>query len=490
MNFNRPFSPKFLKKFDYKLLLAQPETWSTRTHWVWYYGWMFCFLLGSICFIYPNDARGNSGVLYWIFFVSIISILSLIFWLKYLLRFNVFKRFGNISGINRLKVFGLYFASVAMIIFFTYIPPIIETIKANLTYKDEEVITDINNFNKLVNQLEYDSTSHIWEKDTIKVIQESIGNIDKQTENTYRCRIVDSAEFKARLAGGDTIIQLFKNVYEIYSCPSYIKLNIYNTDDSKAKIKILDKILLYNTIIKNFKKTNETQARIDIDGLIKKYYFAQTEKYDYASYEDISDTSYSTRLKKRYQIRMLERSLKNICDKKFRFSTSNLDWECRIIFYISLIITLLLFAFRHSTTKTFFLSILTSVILSILTGLITAFFKGTELSFFELLIFYIIAFAVISLFVFKNKIRNAVVGISINLFVIFITFLPIIILALYDSNLKRQSYVTNNNLNKKVYESLSNYYPFTEILGVIILIILLPTLIHNLYKKWYALPQE
>jgi len=505
MNWNRPFAPDFLKKFDHNLLLKNPETWSARTHWVWYYGSLFCLLLAGICFSYSNDARSNSGVIYWTFFVSVISILALVFWLIYLLRFNVFKRFGHITGLNRLKVFGLYFASVAMIVFFTYIPAIVETVRANAKYKDEEIVKDINNFNKLVTQLEYDSVDHQWRMDTFIVREEEYGMSDKDKRilelneairTGFSISRIDSSQFYENIKKGDTIIKIGKAEYEMYSCPNYIKLAVLNADDY-TKLKLLDKIGIYKSTIRDFKRPNETQVRQEIEALMQKYYYKEKDKYDrysyYDAYPNSQDTTYEFRVKKRYQIDIVESSLRNIVERKYRFCGNDLGWEIRVLFYISLFFSLLVFVFRHSTTKTFFLSLLTAIILSILTGLMIAFSNGSEKASMTWLITYTLIFFGVSFTAFSAKKRNVFTGICINLFVLNIAFLPLTIIGLYNKIIWEKYYVIermSNYVRHPLYDKYTLPFIYGEILGIVLLLILLPTLIHKFYRKWFALPQE
>ncbi len=505
MNWNRPLAPNFLKKFDHNLLLKNPETWSARTHWVWYYGSLFCLLLAGICFVYPNDARSNSGVIYWIFFVSIISILALVFWLIYLLRFNVFKRFGNITGLNRLKVFGLYFASVAMIVFFTYIPAIVETIRANAKYKDEEIVKDINNFNKLVTQLEYDSVDHQWRMDTFIVREEEYGMSDKDKQiielteanrkGGFSISRIDSSQFNENIKKGDTIIRLGKAEYEMYSCPNYIKLAVLNADDY-TKLKLLDKIGIYRTVVKDFKRPDPKKAREEIDALMQKYYYKEKDRYsryEYDTYSNSQDTTYEFRVKKRYQIDIVESSLRNIVERKYRFCGNDVEWQFRVLFYISLCFSLLVFAFRHSTTKTFFLSLLTAVILSILTGLLIAFSNGSEKASMTWLITYTLIFFGVSFTAFTSKTRSIFTGICVNLFVLNIPFLPITIVGLYNKIIWDKYYELermSNYVKHPLYDKYTLPLVYGEMFGIVLLLILLPTLIHKFYRKWFALPQE
>src|SRR5215471_13709932 len=109
MKFNRPLTPRFLKRWDENLLLNRPDTWSSRVHLVVYYCLLFMLVLTGICFIIANDPRDDSNVYIWVVFVSLICFVGFIVWLIYLLRFNVFKRFGNLAPSNGLKTFILYF---------------------------------------------------------------------------------------------------------------------------------------------------------------------------------------------------------------------------------------------------------------------------------------------------------------------------------------------------------------------------------------------
>lgn len=500
MKWNRPFAPGFLKKFDHKLLLQNPEIWSTRTHWVWYYGILFCSILAGICFLYPDDIRSNSGLIYWIFFVSVVSILGLVFWLIYLLRFNVFKRYGNITGLNRLKVYGLCFASIAMIVFFTYVPAIVESAKANAKYQDAEIANDINHYNKLLNQLEYDSIDHTWGLDTIVVVKDEnepvAGYINEKLhkQENIHVRRLDSSAYYGRLAMGDTVKLLFDSVYQIYTCPQYQKLHIYRGDEN-LKDKILDNAGIYKTVIRDFRRPDITQATMEMRGLVKKYYF-ENNRYGYYSSADAvssNDTTYEHRLENRYHTDNLRASLENIVEKKFRFSKYNLEWEWRVIFYVSLCITLLVFTFRHSTTKTFFLSLLMSIILTILTGLMIAFTNGGEIAFFGWLVFYTIAFGGASFSVFFQNKRNLVTGICINIFVWLITYLPLNIIVIKNSLVREQysqDQILHPNLPPLDYDKLELHLKMAEPAGIVLLFILLPTLIHKLYRKWYALPEE
>ena len=107
MDMKRPLMPGFLKKAEQRLLLTKPGLWSTRIHLVLYYGILFMAVLAVVCFLDPMDIRRNSLAPVWIGYTSIISIIAMVAWLIYLLRFNVFKKYGVIHPLYSLVTFAV-----------------------------------------------------------------------------------------------------------------------------------------------------------------------------------------------------------------------------------------------------------------------------------------------------------------------------------------------------------------------------------------------
>ena len=173
----------------------------------------------------------------------------------------------------------------------------------------------------------------------------------------------------------------------------------------------------------------------------------------------------------------------NILERKHRWKPSNLEIFLRMLYYPALIITLLFFAFRHSTTKTFFLSLLAAVVLSILTALFMAFSYRSEAAFFGWVIFYFFLFLVISLSVWRNKTRNVVTGISINLFLFLIPLIPLCIVSYYYTTLDYPYY-------EGFYENKERHLFLAEIGGLVLLLVLIPTYIQAAYRRWYSSPEE
>src|ERR1700712_252087 len=147
MKNKRPLAPGFINRLDEYLLKNKPDTWSARTHLVVYYGLLFIVVLTILCFIVPDDPRKSSNVYVWGFLTGVLSFIGFIVWLIYLLRFNVFKRFGIVSAGDKLKTFILYFVSVGIMVGAVYVPTFVEKVRATAAYPDKEIVQDINNMN-------------------------------------------------------------------------------------------------------------------------------------------------------------------------------------------------------------------------------------------------------------------------------------------------------------------------------------------------------
>jgi hypothetical protein len=187
-------------------------------------------------------------------------------------------------------------------------------------------------------------------------------------------------------------------------------------------------------------------------------------------------------------IRSIEEGLENISFRKYFWSGEAIEVFFRIWFYTVLGLSLLIFVFRHSTTKVFFLSLFVSVLLMMISGLLGAFLSLEEIGIYTLIFLYILMFFISTFSIFKSTSKSIIQGIALNLFTLVIGFLPLIIVFYY------------NEIISSRYGDSPDYYSYyaefevriqvAEVLGILLLIILIPTLIYKAYRKWYALPDE
>lgn len=501
MNINRPLVPRFLKKAEQKLLLNKPGIWSTRTHLVLYYGILFLLFLAGLCFIEPNDVRDYSTTPYWIGFVSIVSVIALVVWLFYLLRFNVFKKYGNIHPLHLLVTFLLYFVSTGVIVLFTYVHPVVESVRANMAYGDEEIVQDINAMNIKICQLEYGFLQAPWSYDTV-ALSKDIKPL--ATSNDYTEAAVDgpaatvqstaevpyfkldSSAFNYRIANADSTVKLNDTVYLVYATPTLSFVSFYNADDY-TRGQVLNSFELFNKVFGR-QPTPVERERIskELGILLEKYHYPADGSYSGGIEPDNDDTPFEL-VRKKYWLGKIENSISHIIEKKYRWSDRHFSDFIRLFYYFTLGITLLIFIFRHSTVRTFFLTLLTGVLLTIITALVLSFSHFEEITFFIWLIAYTVLFFAGSLVTWSNKKRKAVTGILINLFVLIVTAFPVLFVGCY-YNWKREQY--SNRLMSEDLSYIQAYFFYAEIGGILLFLLLLATYIGKVYRRWYSLPED
>jgi hypothetical protein len=492
MNSKRPLAPPFINRLDRYLLKHKPEIWSARTHLVLYYGFLFIAVLAAVAFIVPDDPRRASPSVYWVGFVSLISFIALIGWLIYLLRFNVFKRFGLTSPANRLITFLLYFLSIGTFVLFCYVEPYVETIRANAAYTAEEIVADINKTNLGICRLEYDSLNHIWSADTVLVVDKAPAVAGRNTDYTTTADTVvlvprspritiDRETLNIRLTTEDSIQQLNDSVYVFFNCPTYALLQPYRLGSAGA-ITALTSADIYRQVIKNHTPPNNKREILrELAAIRSKYHWRTDYPVYYVDHSNVEE-----RIRNRYGLLHTANSIDNILERKYRWSSAYLPFFFRLFIYTTLVLTLLLFAFRHTTAKTFFLSILTGIILTILTSLILAFSRRNGEAFFEWILFYFILSFGIALTSFTMRKRSVFAGIATNLFLWLLPFIPLCIVANYYVDRRYDPEYRSD------YEyALQQVHMFwAEIGGLLLLLVAIGPLIHKLYRKWYAAPEN
>jgi hypothetical protein len=499
----KSFAPVFLHKWDEWLLINKPDTWSARTHWVLYYAIIFMIGLGLICFFVPNDPRNYSSIYVWSVLVALLAVVAFVFWIIYLLRFNVFKRYGVLKPIDKIKTFGLYFIAIGSMVFAVYIPPIIESIRANRAYTSNELVNDINTINLNVCLLNKDSIQHQWKSDTI-IVRDTISKnrhemvavddmaaeleADTAAEPTVPYRkfntIIDTVEFHRRKIAGDSLVQINDTSYLRYDCPDYTL--IYENSVLKyATIKQWYSRDLFYKIFKSDVMVDRKKLQGELKAIQAKYLTGPSSYY----YQTDDSKAYIVRLKKKYDIQDIEYSIDHIVERKYRWENAQLPLYFRLFFYTTLTLTLLVFIFRQTTVRTFFISLLAALLLLIITALFGAFFNFGSITLYIILLCYYLVFIVFAWLGLYKKVRSVVSGIALNFMVFSTVFVPLIVVALYYEVVK-WVHMADNTWVYIRYEDKWPYVLTAELLGVIILLLLISTLFYKGYRKWYALPEQ
>lgn len=492
MQSKRPLAPSFINKLDRYLLLHQPVLWTTRAHLVKYYSLLFAVVLTLLCLIAPSNPLGDSNSFVWTTLTAVLSFIGIIVWIIYLLRFNVFKRFGDNGKLDAVKNFVLFFIAIGFMIAPTYIPTAVESIRANNAFGHEEVVNDINEINKKINQLEYDSLNHTWSKETV-IVRDSIPQrlrYDQADEsNTEQIRYVDTTELRMKLLEADSIVKMNDSMYSFYKCPLYIYLDNINSDRyTVAKEKTsLD---FYRELIKTFPVVDKKTIRSELETILKKYRYSEYNHYydsDTYSIHTNPNESYYTVIQKRYNLYPTESGLRNLVDKKYRWYSGN-DTRFRIWLYVSFAISLLVFIFRHTTVKAFFLSILTVIILMVITGVLLAFVRGDVQAIYAVCITYYFLFLITAIAGNAKGTRTTLVGIALNIVTFFTFLLPLFCTMMYYEWLEKQ--YRYGEYPPGFSETKDLYFRLAEIAGFVLFFILLQPLFKKLYRNWFSKPEE
>lgn len=500
----------FIKKIDQYLLRNHPVTWSTRVHTVGLYALGFAVVLAILSFIVPNDARNKSIIHYWIVLVSIISLLAFIFWMIYLLRFNVFKRYGTWKSTDTVKTFILYFIITCIMLSWPFIPSVIESTRANAKYSTEELATDINNMNIKICQLEQDSIDRRFSRDTFQVdnsvktvlLRQDTSANYAETPVNEDYYLLDTTQLREKLEEADSVKKITNSIYVVYTCPNYRFVYGYlgweyeDKNSDEAEMKLLSSMDLYRQVLQNKQVIDKENVRTELGRLFVKYdpvHDPVTLTTNTDIVDGYSESASLSRIRDRYDLYVINRKIDNITDKKYRWDETTIGISLRLIYYFGLCLAMLVLIYRHTTRRVFFLSLLAAVVLAILTGLFIAIAPNHDNSFFMWTIAYFILFAVLAALIFNSRYRTVISGIGLNLLVFMTPFMPLVITSYYYNSLRERYQYDYDKDWAKYYHLFENekYHMFlSEIGGGLLLIILLATLYQMAYKKWYALPEQ
>ena len=111
----RIFFPAFLERYDRYTMLHKPGRWSSRLHRVAWIVLIAAIVLMAYFLVQPNDPRTNSTVFLLTILLAVIAVVGFVFWVIYLLRFNVFKQFGPTSPWSFTAMFLQHFAAIGLI---------------------------------------------------------------------------------------------------------------------------------------------------------------------------------------------------------------------------------------------------------------------------------------------------------------------------------------------------------------------------------------
>lgn len=502
-NTRRPLAPAFISRFDNWLLRNYPDIWSLRTHLLLYYGLLAYLVLGALCWLVPDDPRTESHAAVWSACAGLLSGIALVVWLIYLFRFNVFKRYGQLASGDRLRTFLSYFISFVLFALFVMIPPFVDKVRTELLYPQEEVVQDINEINLYINILEKGNFPINFYYDTLQVVatQEEANRLSMNKPiELQHTEYIEKSQMEWRLSNGDSVKQIASGKYVLITMTplNFISKPVYYYGE---KTETYNSVRLYDLVYKKKVLLGNDEVAHRLDVLKKKYYHTTESGISYNGYDYdmpvIDQENLMDHLDNKYDLREIRTSLYHIHRRERMFRPRDTEVFVRAIGYFALAATLLLFAFRHTTIKTFFVSILAGVILAIITGLIIAFIRFDEIVAAVLMIVYFVIFLVLALSIPFSKKRSLVKGVALN-FALILTFpIPVICVALYYSWVRMQyygyGYLYYTGDNSEYIDKIANrewHFHLAEYVGIPVLLVMVGFVFSGLYRKWYAQPEE
>ncbi len=470
---NRPFAPRILKKLDEKWMKKHPLLWSSRIHLVLYYGALLLIPILLIAFFtYFPPLSENSP---WVgnILLTVISIICIVIWLIYLLRFNPYKRFYIEKPLSFLRTYLLYLFMFIFFLSWIFIPQYVGYLGTKLRFSKSQINIDLNALNNSL-------AGEVLHKapDYFVLIKEQI-TISKADSIEYSyadpTKIIDTTTYEDRLYKIERTYDSYKKIndtlIEVTTYPpfSFITEHYYNSESGKDwRIKkYQDFITKPQTYDEYHKKVLEITDKYLSLGISNSSYYNYYKDYNDNpnKYEKIEKE-----FRDKYRLDTVRNNM-NVLDRKLNFIVE-LNLYLRVIFYFAMGLAMLLFMFRHSNAKAFFLSLLSVFILFLITLVFTFAIRLDENQLIDLLCAYSAICLIIGLSILADKRKVMVKMIALNLFYMGTLFLPLAVADRID------------------HQWFEKNYLMVEILSFVAMLMLMVIMYRPLYRKWYTLPDE
>ncbi|MGL4599845.1 MAG: hypothetical protein ACRCYO_20145, partial [Bacteroidia bacterium] len=301
----------------------------------------------------------------------------------------------------------------------------------------------------------------------------------------------------------DSCVQVGKDSFHVFRHDRFIMLDYERSDDAAYSKKLTNKDLFY-LITRNKATMSMEQAQKHVSEIMHKYaprYARDEYNYDVTSYDGIDNNTHLLRdeIRKKYLADEIHNNLYNVYRHKNNIRIpEDLDDFLRGIIYSALAVCLLLIAFRHSTVKLFFLSVITAVVLSFLIGFIVAALRFHEYGAFGIYMFVYFILLVLALSIHQSSSRSLIKGIALNGSMLGTFPIPLIVVAMFQKAARDAhyalyqgtDYLSGIEAHPFDYEKWRHYMFLAEIGGFVLLFGMLYFVFSKLYRCWYAQAEE
>jgi len=467
----KKYLPNFLQKFDQYLLTHFPDFWSTQLHWV---------IIGSIPitlfigFISTLDVSGLE------FYIGFISLISFIFWITRLLRFNYFKQFGRIHFFHALVQFLCFFCTVSIFTLWIVTPTLVKYFKYNM----HTVQKDVDRMNELYCILERDSLPKEWPLNKI-IIYTHNSNYYKRE----RSKIINGEEIPIEYATygykryekdslqkiDDSTFYMYSN--NIYSAYTFNK-NGYEYrygegENNDWQINSNKRSALFQKYIVERQVPNKPNSVFtsELENYFTKYQIEDEELWGYDDYSK----SLGNRLNWKYHGREANDVFARIAQSHSEIA----NILSTVVFYpwyiVSVFLALCIFIYRHCTRKVFIWTWVGYAIMTIFNLFASILFRDGMVFLYLGFVYIVMYFIGVLVMLFARK-ANFISLLCLNYFTFCIPTLPAQLM--FEKN-------SNWFFDQHGAHSLQ-----MVLIGFVLLLISLVGAIGPLYKSFYAMPSR
>lgn len=534
-NGRRPLAPAFINRIDKWLLLNYPTIWATRIHLFLWYALIGYALIYATFFILPDDPRTRSYVELRMVITGLLSGLAIILWMIYLLRFNTFKRYGQPNALVPGLQFLLFFLMFSLAGFTILIPPLAEKHNADSAFTTDELVNDVNNANYLINVLEHENNPVNIVPDTVLFVKtqdlaDSLYRLNqfyidmeqKRMEaeelllnnDSSSAELFDTTSFpKSRMVrwepdslrqsiitGRDTVTLIGDSGVVLYTWENIIYVN-HDESPNYSETRAMTELDLYNTIYKYKRLIPKEKAISEYTRIANKYLtepFVYSAMHDSDMYHALHDDVRADYYMSPYHVisycylySEIENSVDDIESRKYWFEgRGHLSAVVLSVLYVSMILSLLLLAFRHSTLRTFAVTLLAGVVIAIINGVILAFFRASETKVLLAIAGWILGLLVAAFTISTSRVRSLWKGIAMQLSLYGIYFLPLLFIGAYYKYLHHVYGYGFKDEYRYLYVNEDLHYEMAQYGGAALLLAALFIVYGRLFRIWYSQPEE
>lgn len=474
----------FIHNIQRRLLLNHPILWSSRIVPTLILSGLFNVLLFAFFYFFSSPYDPSYSFVTWSSFLTLCSIIAVIIYLIFLLRFNHFKVFGILKWSDFSFQFLLFFITLGSIIAWPFMPRIAAHMATSTRYDLNEMTLDLREAYLTANQLEYTQATAPYREVNIQI---GVATDELETDNVNNILKlaseddIDKSRYVKLERTSDSTFIGYERISLV--CNNYL-YGAWNTDEFNEEI--------YESLPQKIENAAQKKERLNelfgkyIGGYNGSIYSTPDntiEDISAATIVDYNDVEYNETVCDKYRLTEMSNSVSNISDKII--DDSAFEFIFRFWFYFTLFAAVLLIIFRYMSPRTFLWTLLFTFLLFVFTVIVMISADFETVGLLTIMLLYYLVFIAIAISIFFSKSRNVFQGIALNLSFFCLFLVPLVVTGLYIELNKNSFYEYYWNSS-----TIETAFRRAEMIGLA-LVFLSALFFHSrLFYKWYSLPEE